>query len=270
MEGVSLNQVGPDGARVIGGCVSQYLACAPGPRRGLTHAPDWPPKLHRRSVRSDFGAGADHRITGAPVRSPFVSPDHLDQFKGVRSMARNWSTTTAPSAPPPSSPATEFSGPPVAIAKPETRHARALLRARLGHSHSHRCEPPHQTPQRAPAATRPATMPIANLLPTPTSASRNPAITWLSNNASANNWLIPPIGPLGGPWAVVRPSLRLNWRRFLALPLGAVAGAGAALVMAVFYRAGQPLPEAVGLLVGGLGVAPELYRPASLDLPICG
>jgi len=60
--------------------------------------------------------------------------------------------------------------------------------------------------------------------------------------------LIPPIGPPDGPWAAVRPSLLLNWKRLLWVPIGAVVGAGAGCLMVVVYSAGSPLPEAVGVL----------------------
>ncbi|MHB1526948.1 MAG: hypothetical protein ACYCZN_11835 [Candidatus Dormibacteria bacterium] len=59
---------------------------------------------------------------------------------------------------------------------------------------------------------------------------------------------IPPIGPPEGPWAALRPSLRLNWRRLLWVPIGAAIGAGASLLM-VADHAGSPLPAAIGLLV---------------------
>ncbi|HVC23816.1 MAG TPA: hypothetical protein VNH82_10395 [Candidatus Dormibacteraeota bacterium] len=60
--------------------------------------------------------------------------------------------------------------------------------------------------------------------------------------------LIPPIGPYERSWMAVRPSLRLNWRLVLALPGGAIVGGGGGLAMVLLYRAGPPLPEAVGLL----------------------
>ncbi|MHB8332167.1 MAG: hypothetical protein ACYDEA_08220 [Candidatus Dormibacteria bacterium] len=61
--------------------------------------------------------------------------------------------------------------------------------------------------------------------------------------------LIPPMGPPEGPWAAARPSLRLNWRRLFWVPIAGAVGAGAAVVMAEVYRAGSPLPEAMGLMV---------------------
>ncbi|MHB1501975.1 MAG: hypothetical protein ACYCYK_12580 [Candidatus Dormibacteria bacterium] len=54
--------------------------------------------------------------------------------------------------------------------------------------------------------------------------------------------LIPPIGPAEGHWAAVRPSLLLNWKRLLWVPIGAVVGAGAGCLMVVVYSAGSPLP----------------------------
>ncbi len=60
--------------------------------------------------------------------------------------------------------------------------------------------------------------------------------------------LIPPIGPPDGPWAAVRPSLLLNWKRLLWVPIGAVVGAGAGYLMVVVYSAGSPLPGAVSVL----------------------
>ena len=60
--------------------------------------------------------------------------------------------------------------------------------------------------------------------------------------------LIPPIGPPDCPWAAVRPSPRLNWKRLLWVPVGAVVGAGAGYLMVVVYSAGSPLPETVGVL----------------------
>jgi len=59
---------------------------------------------------------------------------------------------------------------------------------------------------------------------------------------------IPPIGPPEGPWAALRPSLLLNWRRLFWVPIGAAIGAGASLLM-VADHAGSPLPAAMGLLV---------------------
>ncbi len=67
-------------------------------------------------------------------------------------------------------------------------------------------------------------------------------------NHSQGTHLIPPIGPPEGPWAAVRPSLRLNWRRLFWVPIGAAVGAGAAMAMVEVYHAGNPLPEAMGLM----------------------
>jgi hypothetical protein len=60
--------------------------------------------------------------------------------------------------------------------------------------------------------------------------------------------LIPPIGPPEGPWAAVRPSMLLNWKRLLWIPIAAVVGAGAGYLMVVVCSAGSPLPETVGVL----------------------
>ncbi|MDA8330000.1 MAG: hypothetical protein M0027_02080 [Candidatus Dormibacteraeota bacterium] len=59
---------------------------------------------------------------------------------------------------------------------------------------------------------------------------------------------IPPMGPAQAPWAAFRPSVRLNWRRLLGLPVGPAVGAGAGMLVAVVYRSGPPLAPAVGLL----------------------
>ncbi|MHB8332044.1 MAG: hypothetical protein ACYDEA_07600 [Candidatus Dormibacteria bacterium] len=59
---------------------------------------------------------------------------------------------------------------------------------------------------------------------------------------------IPPMGPAQAPWAAFRPSVRLNWRRLLGLPVGAAVGAGAGMLIEVVYRSGPPLAESVGLL----------------------
>jgi len=59
---------------------------------------------------------------------------------------------------------------------------------------------------------------------------------------------IPPMGPAQAPWAAFRPSVRLNWKRLLGLPVGATIGAGAGMLIEVVYRSGPPLAESVGLL----------------------
>lgn len=60
---------------------------------------------------------------------------------------------------------------------------------------------------------------------------------------------IPPMGPAQAPWAAFRPSLRLNWRRLLGLPVGAAIGAGTGVLVEVVYGSGPPLAQSVGLLV---------------------
>ena len=62
------------------------------------------------------------------------------------------------------------------------------------------------------------------------------------------DWLIPPMGPAQTPWAAFRPSVRLNWRRLLGLPLGVAVGAGAGTLIEVVYRSGPPLAQSLGLL----------------------
>ena len=54
---------------------------------------------------------------------------------------------------------------------------------------------------------------------------------------------IPPMGPPEAPWVAFRPSVRLNWRRLLGLPLGAAIGGGAGMLTSVVYRSGPPLAE---------------------------
>lgn len=90
--------------------------------------------------------------------------------------------------------------------------------------------------------------------PLPGSGTKPPS--WPAEHSAGNGspWihgdrLIPPIGPFDGPWAAFRPSRRLNWRRIWAFPVGVVSGAATGLAMAAVFRGGQPLPEAVGLLV---------------------
>lgn len=61
--------------------------------------------------------------------------------------------------------------------------------------------------------------------------------------------LIPPMGPAEAPWAAFRPSVRLNWRRLIGLPVGAAVGAGAGMLFEVVYGSGPPLAQSVGLLV---------------------
>ncbi len=60
---------------------------------------------------------------------------------------------------------------------------------------------------------------------------------------------IPPMGPPEAPWAAFRPSVRLNWRRLLGLPVGATIGAGAGMLVEAVYGSGPPLAQSVGLLV---------------------
>ncbi len=59
---------------------------------------------------------------------------------------------------------------------------------------------------------------------------------------------IPPMGPPEAPWAAFRPSVRLNWRRLLGLPVGAATGAGAGMLVEVVYGSGPPLAQSIGLL----------------------
>jgi len=77
--------------------------------------------------------------------------------------------------------------------------------------------------------------------------------------------LIPPIGPPEGPWAAVRPSLLLNWRRLLCVPIGAAIGAGASLLM-VADHAGSPLPEAMGVMVAILILLRAVVGPLLLTV----
>ena len=56
------------------------------------------------------------------------------------------------------------------------------------------------------------------------------------------------MGPAQAPWVAFRPSVRLNWRRLLGLPVGAAVGAGTGMLVEVVYGSGPPLAQSVGLL----------------------
>lgn len=57
-----------------------------------------------------------------------------------------------------------------------------------------------------------------------------------------------PLAPGASDWVALRPSLKLNCRRFVAMPLGAALGVGAGLVIAATYH----LSGSVPLIVGGI------------------
>ena len=56
------------------------------------------------------------------------------------------------------------------------------------------------------------------------------------------------LAPGASDWVAFRPSLKLNYRRLVAIPLGAVLGFGAGLAIAAMYQLSNPLP----LIVGGI------------------